>query len=67
MGWDAVQSLADASLMQAKAEGRDRWIGVLDAGSLTQSELSSAVSAAYRLRSGGLTVQRGGARKNELS
>lgn len=67
MGWDAVQSLADAALMQAKAEGRDPWIGVLDAGNLSEPELNSAVSAAYRLRSGGLTVQRGGASTNELS
>jgi diguanylate cyclase (GGDEF)-like protein len=54
--WIETVNLADAALYQAKAGGRNAWVGVLDSGSLDSAWLRRRRSAAEGLAGAGLTL-----------
>lgn len=58
LNWDDSVRLADAALLQAKATGRNCWVGVQDLGSLFAEGMPPTNRAADWLASGLLNVQR---------
>lgn len=58
LGWQDAVRLADAALLEAKAGGRNRWVGVTDPGSLWADGPPASTRAADWLASGQLGVQR---------
>lgn len=58
LGWEDAVRLADAALLEAKAGGRNRWVGVTDPGSLWADGQPVSTRAADWLASGRLGVRR---------
>ena len=54
--WNETVSLADAALLLAKARGRNGWVGVRDAGLMTEAQLLARPSPAQWIAQGVITV-----------
>ncbi len=56
LDWSETVSLADAALLLAKTRGRNGWVGVRDAGALTEAQLRARPSPAPWIAQSAITV-----------